>query len=184
MASSSNTRRDMMDLDIQDLIDTGTARKLEGSVGRACMAAIGDNQAIPSQACRHQDYWGNYVPSRVRGRAGHEGVRGVREARDDIDADYADFCARSWLDRPRQLEYARPRAIPARAGAGRAPDFDVLTDVRKPRAAPCRDPSRGGNRMTRAIPRHREAGAYPQDGSRAGTVGASRPPTRPTRPTT
>lgn len=61
-----------MDLDIQDLIDTGTAWKLEGSVGRACMAAIEDGRAILGPV-GHRDYWGNYVPSRFEVEPGTKG---------------------------------------------------------------------------------------------------------------
>lgn len=49
--------------DIQHLIDTGLAWKLEGSVGRACMAAIENGDAILGPV-GHRDYWGNYIPSR------------------------------------------------------------------------------------------------------------------------
>ena len=49
--------------DIQNLIDSGMAWRLEGSVGRACMQAIESGEAILGED-GHYDYYGNYVPSR------------------------------------------------------------------------------------------------------------------------
>lgn len=48
---------------IQDLIDSGLAWKLEGSVGRQCMEAIQAGEAVLGPE-RRKDYYGNVVPSR------------------------------------------------------------------------------------------------------------------------
>lgn len=57
---------------LQELVDSGMAWKLEGSVGRACMAAIEDGQ-IALGPVGHRDYWGGYVPSRTEVLAGTKG---------------------------------------------------------------------------------------------------------------
>lgn len=48
---------------IQQAIDSGAAWTLEGSVGRAAMAAIEDGRAVLGLRA-HRDYWGNRVPAR------------------------------------------------------------------------------------------------------------------------
>ncbi len=57
---------------LQELIDTGMAWKLEGSVGRAAMRAIEDGECVLGEV-GHKDYWGNYVPSRYEVQAGTKG---------------------------------------------------------------------------------------------------------------
>lgn len=57
-------------MDLQALIDSGDAWRLEGAVGRAAMAAIENGDAVLGEV-GHHDYWGNYVPSR------HEVVPGT-----------------------------------------------------------------------------------------------------------
>jgi len=57
---------------LQELIDTGMAWKLEGSVGRAAMRAIEDGECVLGEV-GHKDYWGNYVPSRYEVEAGTKG---------------------------------------------------------------------------------------------------------------
>lgn len=57
---------------LQELADTGAAWHLEGSVGRAVMAAIEDGQ-IALGPVGHRDYWGNYVPSRFEVEPGTKG---------------------------------------------------------------------------------------------------------------
>lgn len=52
-----------LDLSIQNLIDSGMAWRLEGHVGRQCMAAIDNGDAVLGTE-GHTDYWGNYVPAR------------------------------------------------------------------------------------------------------------------------
>jgi len=59
-------------VDIQDLIDTGMAWMLEGSVGRACMDAIDNGDAVLGPV-GHKDYWGNYIPSRFEVVPGTKG---------------------------------------------------------------------------------------------------------------
>ena len=47
----------------QDLIDTGMAWKMEGSIGRKCMSYLSSGVCfLPLKS--HYDYWGNEVPSR------------------------------------------------------------------------------------------------------------------------
>ena len=57
---------------LQELVNTGTAWRLEGSVGRAAMSAI-EAGAIALGHDGHSDYWGNYVPSRTEVEAGTKG---------------------------------------------------------------------------------------------------------------
>lgn len=57
---------------LQELIDNGLAWKLEGSIGRAAMDAIQSGECILG-SIGHQDYWGNYVPSRFEVEAGTKG---------------------------------------------------------------------------------------------------------------
>lgn len=57
---------------MQELINSGTAWKLEGSVGRAAMALIENGDCMLGEA-GHRDYWGNYVPSRHEVQAGTKG---------------------------------------------------------------------------------------------------------------
>lgn len=49
---------------LQNLINSGMAWRLEGSVGRACMRAIENGHCMLGKT-GHKDYWGNYVPSRT-----------------------------------------------------------------------------------------------------------------------
>lgn len=51
-----------MEFDLQDLIDSGQAWRLEGSIGRQCMAAIEDGRCTLGPV-GHRDYYGNYVPA-------------------------------------------------------------------------------------------------------------------------
>lgn len=57
---------------MQELINTGTAWKLEGSVGRSAMALIENGECMLGEE-GHRDYWGNYVPSRHEVKAGSKG---------------------------------------------------------------------------------------------------------------
>lgn len=50
-------------MSVQELIDTGMAWTLEGHVGRQCMAAIENGDAVLGPESR-RDYWGNRVPAR------------------------------------------------------------------------------------------------------------------------
>lgn len=59
---------------IQELIDSGLAWRLEGHVGRQCMAAIEAGAAMLGEE-GHRDYWGNYVPSRYEVKPGTKGSR-------------------------------------------------------------------------------------------------------------
>lgn len=57
---------------MQALIDSGTAWRLEGSVGRAAMALIEEGYCMLGEQA-HTDYWGNRVPSRYEVLAGTKG---------------------------------------------------------------------------------------------------------------
>lgn len=58
----------------QNLINSGMAWKLEGHIGRTCMAAIQDGACMlgPDTAV---DYWGNFIPSRSMVKTGTPGSR-------------------------------------------------------------------------------------------------------------
>lgn len=62
----------MEDLDLQDLINSGAAWRLEGSIGRAAMAAIDAGECILGPV-GHRDAYGNYVPSRYEVIPGTKG---------------------------------------------------------------------------------------------------------------
>lgn len=57
--------------ELQKLIDSGQAWRLEGSIGRIAMDAIESGDCILGEKS-YRDYWGNYVPSR------HEVVPGSK----------------------------------------------------------------------------------------------------------
>lgn len=61
----------MSDLTLQGLINSGTWG-LEGSVGRAMMAAIDNGQAILGKGSA-RTYWGSYIPSRYEVQDGTPG---------------------------------------------------------------------------------------------------------------
>ena len=62
----------MMDMSIQGLIDSGMAWRMEGSIGRQCMAAIEAGRAMLGPE-GHYDYYGNYVLSRYEVEPGTMG---------------------------------------------------------------------------------------------------------------
>lgn len=64
----------------QDLINSGMAWKLEGSVGRTAMSLIELGQCVLGEE-GHRDYWGNYVPSRTEVKSGTKGSIEYAEAR-------------------------------------------------------------------------------------------------------
>ena len=80
------------DAALQRLIDAG-AWGLEGSMGRAMMAAIEDGRCVlgPESA---RDYWGNYIPSRTEVQPGTKGSVGYAVKalawREDNPFDYGD----------------------------------------------------------------------------------------------
>ena len=57
---------------LQDMINTGLAWKMEGSIGRAAMDAITNGICILGEV-GHYDCYGNYVPSRTEVEAGTKG---------------------------------------------------------------------------------------------------------------
>lgn len=58
--------------ELQQLINTGDAWRLEGSIGRAAMGAITAGECMLGEE-GHRDYWGNYVPSRYEVEEGTKG---------------------------------------------------------------------------------------------------------------
>lgn len=56
----------------QGLIDSGTAWRLEGSIGRTAMSLIESGHCVLGET-GHRDYWGNYVPSRTEVEPGTKG---------------------------------------------------------------------------------------------------------------
>jgi hypothetical protein len=58
--------------EMQALIDSGAAWRLEGSVGRSAMSLITDGVCALGKD-GHTDYWGNYVPSRYEVKSGTKG---------------------------------------------------------------------------------------------------------------
>ncbi len=61
-----------VDAHVQELVNTGMAWRLEGHVGRVCMLAIDNGDAVLGEA-GHNDYYGNYVPSRTEVKSGTKG---------------------------------------------------------------------------------------------------------------
>ena len=60
---------------MQDLINSGDAWKMEGSYGRAAMANLESGACmLPTES--HRDYWGNTVPSRDMLQDGTKGTLG------------------------------------------------------------------------------------------------------------
>lgn len=57
---------------MQELIDSGMAWRLEGSVGREAMSLIEAGDCMLGEQ-GHNDFWGNYVPSRTEVKAGTKG---------------------------------------------------------------------------------------------------------------
>ena len=66
--------------EMQELINSGTAWKLEGSVGRAAMGLIEAGECILGEV-GHYDYYGNYVPSRTEVKSGTKGSVEYQEAK-------------------------------------------------------------------------------------------------------
>ncbi len=80
---------------IQRLINTGMAWRMEGAIGRECMRAIEAGRAMLGTEA-HRDYYGNFVPSRYDVVAGTKGsfdfvadAMGMdhAQAMADVDAD-------------------------------------------------------------------------------------------------
>ena len=57
---------------LQELINSGLAWKMEGSIGRAAMDAFKLGDCILGEK-GHFDYWGNYVPNRYEVKPGTKG---------------------------------------------------------------------------------------------------------------
>lgn len=63
----------------QELVDTGMAWRMEGSVGRAAMDLLRAGKIVLGPV-GHRDYWGNYVPSRHEVKPGTMGSVEYAEA--------------------------------------------------------------------------------------------------------
>lgn len=61
-------------INIQDLINSGMAWRLEGHVGRTCMAALENGDCMLGTE-PHRDYYGSVVPSRDMVQPGTKGSR-------------------------------------------------------------------------------------------------------------
>lgn len=59
-------------IQVQQLINSGLAWNLEGHVGRTCMRAIENGDAMLGPT-RHTDYYGNWIPSRSDVQQGTKG---------------------------------------------------------------------------------------------------------------
>lgn len=59
----------MENLNLQELIDSGLAWRLEGAVGRAAYEAIEAGHCVLGEV-GYLDYYGNYVPSRYEVKPG------------------------------------------------------------------------------------------------------------------
>ena len=64
----------------QSMINSGMAWKLQGSYGREAMSLIESGQCILGEV-GHNDYYGNYVPSRYEVKAGTKGSVEYQQAR-------------------------------------------------------------------------------------------------------
>lgn len=69
----------------QELVNSGMAWKLEGSVGRSCMEAINSGAVLLGEK-GHLDYYGNYVPSR------HEVKAGTKGSPEFVEENYDNCC--------------------------------------------------------------------------------------------
>lgn len=58
--------------DLQEIINSGLAWQLEGSIGRDAMNCIEEGYCILGET-GYRDYWGNYVPSRYEVDPGTKG---------------------------------------------------------------------------------------------------------------
>lgn len=68
-----------LDLDyLQSLIDSGTAWRLEGAIGRVAMAALECGACVLPEE-RHVDFYGNLVPSRYDVVPGTKGSLALHE---------------------------------------------------------------------------------------------------------
>jgi hypothetical protein len=65
---------------LQQLINSGQALRLQGSIGRAAMAAIEAGHCVLGEV-GHTDYYGNYVPSRFEVKPGTKGSLGYQQAK-------------------------------------------------------------------------------------------------------
>ena len=68
----------------QQLIDSGQAWRLEGSIGRTAMTLIESGKCVLGPV-GNRDYWGNYVPACDEVEPGTKGSIEYREAMQDDD---------------------------------------------------------------------------------------------------
>lgn len=62
-------------IQMQQLVNSGEAWKLEGSYGRSAMSAMEAGLLMLGRD-GHRDYWGNYVPARSQVKPGTKGSYG------------------------------------------------------------------------------------------------------------
>lgn len=67
------------EMTLQDLIDSGMAWQLEGSIGREAMRCIESGCCMLGEVS-HKDYWGSKIPSRHEVEAGTVGSPEYYEA--------------------------------------------------------------------------------------------------------
>ena len=70
---------------LQELIDSGAAWRLEGSVGRSAMSSIEAGFNVLGKV-GHRDFYGNYIPSRYEVQAGTKGS--IEFAREQTGYEY------------------------------------------------------------------------------------------------
>lgn len=64
--------------ELQNLINTGDAWKMEGHTGRTAMSALEQGACVlPEES--HLDYYGNTVPARADVKDGHKGTLGCAQ---------------------------------------------------------------------------------------------------------
>jgi len=61
---------------MQGMINSGMAWQMQGSYGRAAMAALESGDCMLGEV-GHRDFWGSYVPSRSEVKAGTKGSRAL-----------------------------------------------------------------------------------------------------------
>lgn len=75
----------------QELINSGKAWRLEGSVGRWCMGLITGGCCMLGKV-GHSDFYGNYVPSRTEVKSGTKGsaayCKKMRKEREETGEDF------------------------------------------------------------------------------------------------
>lgn len=77
-------------ISLQRAINSGSAWSMQGSMGRAMMAAIEVGRCCLGHTAAY-DYWGNRIPSRTEVKEGTKGS--VQFVADNVDSDWAERIA-------------------------------------------------------------------------------------------